>query len=67
MEHWRPLSNVKQFKGPQFPHVVTRKGRGYAPAEVDPILYHGVTRFDPGIGILPKAAGKATYTQIFGD
>jgi len=32
-----------------------------------PILYHGVTRFDPGIGILPKAAGKATYTQIFGD
>ena len=47
--------------------MVTRKGKGYRPAEDDPILYHGVTRFDPQAGILPKPAGKPTYTQIFGD
>ena len=61
------LENVKALKGPQFLHVVTRKGHGYARAEADPILYHGVTRFDPAVGIVPKAAGKPTYTQIFGD
>ncbi|MEJ7668098.1 MAG: 1-deoxy-D-xylulose-5-phosphate synthase [Casimicrobiaceae bacterium] len=61
------LGNVKQLKGPQFVHVVTRKGQGYTPAEMDPILYHGVTRFDPGPGIVSKPAGKPTYTQIFGD
>jgi len=63
----RTLGNVKQLKGPQFVHVVTRKGHGYTPAEIDPILYHGVTRFDPGSGIVSKPAGKPTYTQIFGD
>ena len=61
------LENVKALKGPQFLHVITRKGHGYARAEADPILYHGVTRFDPSVGIVPKAAGKPTYTQIFGD
>src|SRR6476469_1181904 len=61
------LENVKALKGPQFLHVITRKGHGYARAEADPILYHGVTRFDPTVGIVPKAAGKPTYTQIFGD
>ena len=61
------LQNVKELKGPQFLHVVTRKGYGYARAEADPILYHGVTRFDPSTGIVPKAPGKPTYTQIFGD
>jgi 1-deoxy-D-xylulose-5-phosphate synthase len=61
------LENVKALKGPQFLHVVTRKGAGYPRAEADPILYHGVTRFDPAVGIVPKAAGKPTYTQIFGD
>jgi deoxyxylulose-5-phosphate synthase len=61
------LENVKALKGPQFLHVITRKGAGYPRAEADPILYHGVTRFDPAIGILPKAAAKPTYTQIFGD
>jgi len=61
------LGNVKRLKGPQFVHVVTRKGHGYTPAEMDPILYHGVTRFDPGAGIVSKPAGKPTYTQIFGD
>src|SRR5947208_11678693 len=61
------LANVRALKGPQFLHVVTRKGYGYARAEEDPILYHGVTKFDPAVGIVPKPAAKPTYTQIFGD
>jgi len=61
------LTNIKQLDGPQFLHVVTRKGKGYKPAEEDPILYHGVTRFDPQAGIVPKPPGKPSYTQIFGD
>jgi 1-deoxy-D-xylulose-5-phosphate synthase len=61
------LSNLGHLDGPQFLHVVTRKGKGYKPAEDDPILYHGVTRFDPQAGIQPKPAGRPTYTQIFGD
>jgi 1-deoxy-D-xylulose-5-phosphate synthase len=61
------LINLRHLEGPQFLHVVTRKGKGYKPAEEDPILYHGVTKFDPAIGIKPKAAGKPTYTQVFGD
>ena len=63
----KTLSNVKQLSGPQLLHVMTGKGHGYELAEADPILYHGVTKFDPAIGIVPKAAGKPTYTQIFGD
>ncbi len=61
------LSNLRKLDGPQFLHVVTRKGKGYERAESDPILYHGVTKFDPAAGITPKAATKPTYTQIFGD
>jgi 1-deoxy-D-xylulose-5-phosphate synthase len=61
------LRNVKALDGPQFLHVVTRKGHGYPRAEADPILYHGVTRFDPAAGIVPKPGGKLTYTQVFGD
>ena len=61
------LNNVRKLDGPQFLHVVTRKGKGYEPAEADPILYHGVTPFDPQVGIRPKAAQKPTYTQVFGD
>jgi 1-deoxy-D-xylulose-5-phosphate synthase len=61
------LTNIRQLEGPQFLHVVTRKGKGYKPAEEDPILYHGVTRFDPEAGIQPKPPGKPTYTQVFGD
>jgi 1-deoxy-D-xylulose-5-phosphate synthase len=61
------LSNIRQLEGPQFLHVVTRKGKGYKPAEEDPILYHGVTRFDPEAGIQPKPPGKPSYTQVFGD
>src|SRR5881394_412213 len=61
------LANVRELKGPQFLHVVTRKGYGYARAEEDPILYHGVTKFDPAVGIVVKPASKPTYTQVFGD
>ncbi|NDU91202.1 MAG: 1-deoxy-D-xylulose-5-phosphate synthase, partial [Ferrovum sp.] len=61
------LGNVRKLEGPQFLHVVTRKGKGYAPAEADPILYHGVTPFDPEVGILPKTSSKTSYTQVFGD
>jgi 1-deoxy-D-xylulose-5-phosphate synthase len=63
----KTLSNVKQLGGPQLLHVMTRKGYGYARAEDDPILYHGVTKFDPAAGIVPKAAAKPPYTQVFGD
>ena len=61
------LRNLKKLDGPQFLHILTRKGKGYEPAEKDPILYHGVTKFDPDAGITPKSGGKPTYTQIFGD
>jgi 1-deoxy-D-xylulose-5-phosphate synthase len=61
------LANVRDLPGPQFLHVITRKGYGYPKAEEDPILYHGVTRFDPAVGIVPKAPSKPTYTQVFGD
>ncbi|MBX9811073.1 MAG: 1-deoxy-D-xylulose-5-phosphate synthase [Burkholderiales bacterium] len=62
------LSNIRQLKGPQFLHVVTRKGQGYKLAEADPVLYHGVSRFDATSGIVGgKSGGRQTYTQIFGD
>ncbi|HEX4327092.1 MAG TPA: 1-deoxy-D-xylulose-5-phosphate synthase [Burkholderiales bacterium] len=61
------LQNLKALKGPQFLHVVTRKGQGYKLAEADPVLYHGPGKFDPAQGIVAKPAGKPTYTQIFGE
>ena len=61
------LRNIKQLSGPQFLHVVTRKGKGYEPAEANPCLYHGVSRFDPAQGIAESSGGKPTYTRIFGD
>jgi 1-deoxy-D-xylulose-5-phosphate synthase len=61
------LQNLKHLKGPQFLHVVTRKGQGYKLAEADPVLYHGPGKFNPAEGIKPTAAGKLTYTQVFGD
>ena len=61
------LQNLQKLKGPQFLHVVTRKGQGYKLAEVDPILYHGVSKFQPEIGIEGgKSGGSPTYTQVFG-
>jgi 1-deoxy-D-xylulose-5-phosphate synthase len=61
------LSNIKQLSGPQFLHIVTKKGKGYDLAEANPCLYHGVSRFDPVAGVAEKTGGKPTYTQIFGD
>jgi 1-deoxy-D-xylulose-5-phosphate synthase len=66
------LGNIRQLDGPQFLHIVTRKGQGYKLAEEDPINYHGPSKFDPKIGIVkpapaPDAKPKPTYTQIFGD
>lgn len=61
------LQNIKQLKGPQFLHVVTKKGQGYKLAEADPILYHGPGKFNPEVGIKPAASSKKTYTQVFGD
>ena len=61
------LNGIKNLSGPQFLHVITRKGEGYKAAEDDPILYHGVTKFNPDAGIVSKAPGKPPYTKIFGD
>jgi len=66
------LQNLKHMSGPQFLHVVTKKGKGFAPAEDNPCAYHGVTTFDPETGEIfkPAASGKTsgpTYTQVFGD
>lgn len=61
------LQNLKHLKGPQFLHVVTRKGQGYKLAEADPVLYHGPGKFDPAEGIKPSTAKKVTYTSVFGD
>jgi 1-deoxy-D-xylulose-5-phosphate synthase len=61
------LERLKDAKGPQLLHVVTVKGKGFEPAELDPIKYHGVTQFDPVTGAFPrKKPGLPSYTQIFG-
>ncbi len=60
------LKQVSGRKGPQFLHVVTRKGQGYARAEADPVAYHGPGPFDPAVGLVPAAASKTTFTQVFG-
>ena len=62
------LKNMKALKGPQFLHIVTKKGAGYKLAEADPVLYHGVSKFDAANGIIGgKSGGKLTYTQVFGE
>ena len=62
------LKNLKNISGPRFLHIVTKKGKGYAPAEKDPLAYHGVPAFDPAQDCLPQSAPSdhLTYTQIFG-
>ncbi len=61
------LRNLRGIKGPRFLHVVTRKGKGYLPAELDPVAYHGVGVFDPSKDHLPKAKpGSPSYTEVFG-
>jgi len=61
------LANVRELRGPQFLHVITKKGYGYQRAEEDPILYHGVSKFDPALGIVARPAARPAYTQVFGD
>ncbi len=62
------LQNLQKLKGRQFLHVLTRKGQGYKLAESDPILYHGVSRFQPEVGIVDNAAeAKPSFARIFGD
>ncbi len=61
------LENLKHLRGPQFLHVVTKKGQGYSFAEADPVAYHGPGKFDPSVGLKPSAsAPKTTFTQVFG-
>ena len=61
------LENIRQLEGPQFLHVVTKKGQGYKLAEADPVAYHGPGKFDPAVGLTPPATPpKTTFTQVFG-
>ncbi|ABE43683.1 1-deoxy-D-xylulose-5-phosphate synthase [Polaromonas sp. JS666] len=61
------LENIKHLKGPQFLHVVTKKGQGYKLAEADPVAYHGPGKFDPAMGLQKSSApAKRTFTQVFG-
>ncbi|STV55824.1 1-deoxy-D-xylulose-5-phosphate synthase [Klebsiella pneumoniae subsp. ozaenae] len=62
------LKNMRDLKGPQFLHIMTKKGRGYEPAEKDPITFHAVPKFDHTSGVLPKSSGGLpSYSKIFGD
>ncbi|KGD84465.1 1-deoxy-D-xylulose-5-phosphate synthase [Pantoea stewartii] len=62
------LTNMRSLKGPQFLHIMTKKGKGYAPAEQDPIAWHAVPKFDVASGELPKSAeGLPSYSKIFGN
>ena len=61
------LENLRHLKGPQFLHVVTKKGNGYKLAEADPVAYHGPGKFDPAVGLVPSTtSAKPTFTQVFG-
>ncbi|WP_280189392.1 1-deoxy-D-xylulose-5-phosphate synthase [Delftia sp. PS-11] len=61
------LENIKSLKGPQFLHVVTKKGQGYKLAEADPVAYHGPGKFDPRVGLVkPATPPRQTFTQVFG-
>lgn len=61
------LKNLKEIEGPRFLHIVTKKGKGFEPAEGAPIKYHGVSPFDPNTGIIGKKAKTRTYTDVFSD
>jgi 1-deoxy-D-xylulose-5-phosphate synthase len=63
----RTLETIKQTNGPKFLHIITKKGKGYKPAEADPIKYHAVSPFDPKVGVISnKKPSLPTYTQVFG-
>ncbi len=62
------IRNLRDLPGPQFLHIITRKGKGYGPAEDDPVKYHAVTPFDPDKGMMAsKKVSKPTYSKVFGD
>ena len=61
------LKKMAQTDGPQFLHIVTKKGKGYERAELNPISYHGPSKFNPSEGLKPSAPGKKTYTEVFGE
>lgn len=66
----KTLKNLSEMQGPHILHIITRKGKGYAPAEDDPVKYHGVSTFDPEHGIkssMSSAKNSPTYTQVFGE
>lgn len=63
----RVLGNLKKLDNPMVLHVVTKKGKGYARAEADPTSYHGVSKFDPEVGLEKKKPSVPTYTKVFGD
>ncbi|MCA2014490.1 1-deoxy-D-xylulose-5-phosphate synthase [Vibrio tritonius] len=68
LELIKTIKNMRELKGPQFLHVMTKKGKGYEPAEKDPIGYHGVPKFDPNANSLPKSKSTSpTFSKIFGD
>ncbi len=68
IELTKTLKNMRELKGPQFLHIMTKKGKGYEPAEKDPIGYHGVPKFDPTSSSLPKSNNsQPTFSNIFGD
>lgn len=61
------LRNLKEIEGPRFLHIVTKKGKGFEPAEGAPIKYHGVAPFDPNTGVIGKKTKTRTYTDVFSD
>jgi 1-deoxy-D-xylulose-5-phosphate synthase len=61
------LKKIAQTDGPQFLHIVTKKGKGYERAELNPIAYHGSGKFNPAEGLKPSSPGKKTYTEVFGE
>lgn len=65
----KTLQNIKQIEGPKLLHVITKKGKGYAQAEDDPVGYHAVAKFDPSIGVQPNISPtkNKTYSQVFSD
>lgn len=63
----KTLQTIKETKGPKFLHIITKKGKGYKPAELDPIKYHAVSPFDPKVGVVASTRqGLPSYTQVFG-
>ncbi len=64
----KTLANLRNHKGPRLLHIITRKGKGYEPAEDDPVTYHAVSKFNPETGMSKSTEQSSpTYSQVFGD